>query len=103
MLSIVAAAVALAITIGSGAAPLSAEVVLESPTRHVRTADRTMRKLLRTGFQHSATFASLLGRLEQSDLIVYVEEVPRLPGALEGRLVIMPQSHGFRYVRIQVS
>jgi len=103
MLSVITTAVTLALTIGAGAAPFTAEAALDSPTRHVRTADRVMRKLLKTGFHDSPTFAALMARLEQSDVIVYLEDVPRLPGALEGRLVIMPLAHGFRYVRVQVA
>jgi hypothetical protein len=81
--------------------PLTAAAVLDSPTRHVRTAAPSTRSLLRDGFERSPTFAALLRRLEQSDLLVYIEEVPRLADALEGRLVIQPPAHGFRYVRIQ--
>lgn len=83
--------------------PLTAAAVLESPMRHVRAADHSMEKLLRAGFEQSPTFAALLRRLETSDLLVYVESVSRLPGALEGRLVIQPPAHGFRYVRIQIA
>jgi len=98
-------AVTWTLVIGMGlvprSAPLNAAAVLDSPTRHVRTAASTTRSLLRTGFEQSPTFAALLRRLEQSDLLVYIEEVPRLNGALEGRLVMQPPAHGFRYVRIQ--
>jgi hypothetical protein len=104
MLSVVSGAVALALALVTGGDPFTASVpVLDSPTRHVRAADRAARKLLRAGFHHSPTFASLLQRLERADLLVYVETVSRLPGALEGRLVIQPPSHGFRYVRIQIA
>ena len=86
-----------------GFAPLAEGAALDSPHRHVRTQDRSMRYLLKRGFTHSPTFAHLLARLENSDVIVYVEEVPRLPGALEGRMMMLPASHGQRYVRIQIS
>ena len=36
-------------------------------------------------------------------MIVYIEEVPRLPGALEGRMMMLPTAHGQRYVRIQIA
>src|SRR4051812_39100370 len=104
MLSTVTGAVALALALAAGGEPLTATAaVLDSPTRHVRGVDRAARRLLRTGFEQSPTFAALLRRLERSDLIVYVEEVPRLPGALEGRLVIQPPAHGTRYLRIQIA
>ena len=44
-----------------------------------------------------------MARLEHSDVIVYIEEVPRLPGGLEGRMMMLPLSHGQRYVRIQIA
>jgi hypothetical protein len=85
------------------ASPLTESAVLESPTRHVRTADASMKALLKRGFRKSPAFATLMRRLQYSDVIVYVEEVPRLPGALEGRLVMLPVAHGQRYVRIQIA
>jgi hypothetical protein len=86
-----------------GAAPLTESAALDSPHRHVRSQDRSIRYLLKRGFNHSPTFAHLMARLEKSDVIVYVEEVPRLPAALEGRMMMLPTSHGQRYVRIQIA
>ena len=102
MLSLATWTLAAAIGMAGAAKPLDAAAVLDSPTRHVRSTHRSVQGLLRTGYQRSPTFASLLARLQQSDVYVYVEEVDRLPGGLEGRLVIMRPSHGFRYVRIQI-
>lgn len=84
-------------------APFDVGAALESPNRHVRTQDRSVRHLLKRGFTHSPTFRNLMARLEMSDVIVYVEEVPRLPGAVEGRMMILPNPHGQRYVRIQIA
>jgi hypothetical protein len=83
--------------------PLTESAVLEAPTRHIRTTDRSVRQLLRRGYRESRTFADLVARLQRSNLIVYIESVPRLPGALEGRLMILPTAHGQRYVRIQIA
>jgi len=88
---------------GARGAPPPAAPVLDSASRHVRSTDRTLNKLLRDGYRYSPTFAALLDRLEQSDVYVYVEDLPRLPGALEGRLLVLPPAHGFRYVRIQLA
>jgi len=85
------------------AAPLTESAVLEAPTRHIRAMDSSMRTLLKRGFRGSSAFASLVRRLQYSDVIVYVEEVPRLPGALEGRMMMMPVANGHRYVRIQIA
>ena len=103
MLSAVTWSLALAMGLVPRAAPLSAAALLESPLRHVRTESAVLRSFLRTGFEQSPTFASLLLRLERGDVIVYIEDVPRLPGALEGRLVMPPPAHGTRYLRIQIA
>lgn len=103
MLSTVTWTLALTMGLVPRPAPLTAAAVLESPTRHVRSTSRFIPALLRTGFTQSPTFAGLLARLERSDVLVYIEEVPRLPGALEGRLLLQPTAHGFRYLRIQVA
>jgi hypothetical protein len=84
-------------------APLTESAALDSPYRHVRTQDRSIRHLLKRGFNRSSTFAQLMARLEHSDVLVYVEEVPRLPGGLEGRMMMLPTAHGQRYVRIQIA
>ena len=86
-----------------GVAPLTERAALDAPNRHVRTQDRAIRSLLKRGFTRSPTFGRLLARLEQSDLIVYIEEVPRLPGALEGRMMLLSTPHTQRYVRIQIA
>jgi hypothetical protein len=103
MLSAVTWTLALTMGLVPRAAPLTAAAVLEAPTRHVRAVGVAVPGLLRTGFTESRTFAALLARLERSDVLVYVESVPRLPGALEGRLLMLPPAHGFRYLRIQVA
>ena len=83
--------------------PLTEADVLEAPTRHIRSSDQSVRKLLRQGYRKSSTFASLVTRLQRSDVIVYIEDVPRLPGALEGRMMMLPRVNGYRYVRIQIA
>jgi len=107
MLLLATWAVAAAMALGGGTkpviAPITSASVLDAPTRHVRTTDRALQGLLRSGYTHSPTFAALMARLERSDVYVYLEAVPRLPGALEGRLLIQPQAHGVRYVRIQIA
>ena len=52
--------------------------------RHVRAGDQKAAALLRLGVTASPTFRLLLGTLEHSDLIVYVETRPMsLPGQLQ--------------------
>jgi len=77
--------------------------LLDAPTRHIRTTDASMRKLLKRGLRGSPSFAALVKRIQRSDVYVYIEEVPRLPGALEGRMMMLPRAHQHRYVRIQIA
>jgi hypothetical protein len=83
-------------------APLDASAALDSPLRHVRSQDQSVRQLLKRGFTYSLTFRNLMARLDRSDVIVYIEEVAWLPGAIDGRMMIVRTAHGQRYVRIQV-
>lgn len=83
--------------------PFTEAALLEAPTRRIRTTDPSVRKLLKRGYRQSPAFRDLVTRLQRSDVFVYVEEVPRLPGALEGRTMILPKAHGHRYVRIQIA
>jgi hypothetical protein len=83
--------------------PLTESAALDSPYRHVRSQDRAVRHLLKRGFKYSYTFRELMSRLEQSDVIVYIEYTPNLPASLDGRMMMLPTSHGQRYVRIQIA
>ena len=83
--------------------PFTETALLDAPTRRVRTTDHSVRKLLKRGYRQSSAFRAMVTRLQRSDVYVYVEEVPRLPGALEGRTMILPAAHGHRYVRIQIA
>ena len=84
-------------------AALPESMALDSPTRHVRTTNKTIARLLARGYRRSPTLAGIVTRLQHSDVFVYIEEVPRLPGALEGRLMMLPRAHEHRYVRIQIA
>jgi hypothetical protein len=92
----------LLLTVLFAGAPLPAAAALDAPTRHVRTTDKSIKHLLARGYHRSPTFAALITRLQESDVFVYIQEVPRLPGGLEGRMMMLPRTHGFRYVRIQI-
>ena len=84
-------------------APLPESAALDAPTRHVRTTNKSMTRLLARGYRRSPTLAAIVTKLQHSDVFVYIEEVPRLPGALEGRLMMLPRAHEHRYVRIQIA
>lgn len=103
MLSIASVIVSLALFAPVVVEPITEAAVLDAPSRHVRTTNNAMDALLRRGFRRSPSFAALVTHLQRSDVYVYIEEVPRLPGALEGRLMMQPLAHGHRYVRIQIA
>lgn len=84
-------------------APFTESAALDSPYRHVRSQDRSVRYLLKRGFKYSYTFRQLMARLEQSDVIVYIEDTPTLAAALDGRMMMLPVANGQRYVRIQIA
>ena len=83
--------------------PPTRAALLESPFRHVRTTNTNVQRLLETGVDKSPTFASLLGRLNASDVIVYIEQTTSMPKTLEGRLLLMPLANQQRYLRIQIT
>ncbi len=93
----------LSTTLTASATTSSPYVLLESPTRHVRTTDKNVQRLLRVGVSRSPTFTSLMKRLNASDVIVYIETVPALPTTLAGRLLLMPLANHQRYLRIQIT
>ncbi|HVZ21600.1 MAG TPA: hypothetical protein VG871_11085, partial [Vicinamibacterales bacterium] len=80
----------------------SKAALLTAPDRHVRTLDGPVERLLATGLQRSATFASLMLRLQHSDVIVYVQQVHDLPHTILGRLQLVPLDHQQRYLRIEI-
>jgi hypothetical protein len=83
--------------------PASKADLLESPLRHVRTTNPYVQRLLEKGVSRSPTFASLLARLNASDVIVYIEQTDAMPKTLEGRLLLMPLANHQRYLRIQIT
>ncbi len=66
---------------------------------HVRACDRKAAALLKLGVTASPTFRLLLGTLEHSDLIVYVETRPM---SLPGQLQLAAVASGARYLRVSV-
>jgi hypothetical protein len=87
----------------TSAFPASKADLLESPYRHVRSTNPRVQRLLEVGVSRSPTFASLLARLNASDVIVYIEQTDNIPKTLEGRLLLMPFANNQRYLRIQIN
>jgi hypothetical protein len=84
------------------AAPFTPAAMLDSPMRHIRTDTPYIRAILKDGLTKSPTFARLASRIERSDVIVQIEVVPRLPSAVEGRMLLLTRTIANRYIRIQI-
>jgi hypothetical protein len=78
------------------------EALLTAPERRLRATDVRMQALIAEGIRRSPTFARLLGDLEKTDLIAYVERIQNMPAAMSGRLLFVSASPAQRYVRIQL-
>jgi len=66
--------------------------------QRVRTADRRMRRLIDEGIRESPSLHALVRRLEQSDVVVYVECHARMESRVAGRLMFVSAVGGLRYV-----
>lgn len=84
------------------AALMSAQQLLESNARRIRSSEARFTKLLREGVQRSRTFADLVRRVHRTDLIVYIESTQHLPSDTVGRILLQTVAGGQRYVRVQV-
>jgi predicted transcriptional regulator len=70
---------------------------------HLRPQDDRVAQAVREGSKRSATFKSLVDRIERSQVIVYVAVNPLIKSNLSGMLTWMTQAGGFRYVRASIS
>jgi len=71
--------------------------------RHVRITEPRLRQLFAAGLQGSPTFRSLVERLEQSDVVVYLQsDIYGSPG-VAGRLTFLSVVAGTRYVVVRLT
>lgn len=80
----------------------SLEDVLTASSRRIRSSERRISKLLLDGVRRSKTFADLVSRVHDTDLIVYIEMSHQLPPETVGRILMQGAAGGQRYVRVQV-
>jgi hypothetical protein len=66
----------------------------------VRTVSAEAVRLLQQGMTRSATVRDLTARLEESDLIVYIEVRRQMSDDLDGGTQLVANVKGYRYVRI---
>ena len=69
----------------------------------VRPHDSRIAALLVEGIARSSRLRHLIDRIEQSDLIVYIETQPALRGRVAGSLTWLTKTALFRYVRVSIS
>lgn len=70
---------------------------------HVRTNERIVTGILRQAAAESPSFNSLVERLNNSNVIVYVRTNRSLPQSLEGQLTFMGSAGGRRYVVVSLA
>ena len=69
----------------------------------LRPQDARLTDVLREGIARSATFKSLVDRIEASNVIVYAALNPLMKSNLSGTLTWMTHAGDFRYVRESIS
>ena len=87
-----------AATIG-GSAPVAADSATDV-SRHIRTTDRRLARLLHHGRRESARFRTLLARLVRSDVIVYLQCQGYVNAG--GRLTFVGAGGDYRYVLVRL-
>jgi hypothetical protein len=84
------------VTIGTASSPRLPEYP------HVRTTDHRIRSLIEEAARRSVTFARLYSRLQETDIILFVEPSSELKKTLCGRLVFITATPLARYVRADI-
>lgn len=73
------------------------------PLPRVRPYGYRAMQLFLQGMERSRTMRALVDRLEQSDVIVYVEMQPAIVGRLAGKMTWVAAAGRFRYVRVSLN
>ncbi len=81
---------------------ISAEALLAADTRRIRAANGRVATLVTQGVRRSRTFAELIVKIHQTNVIVYVESSFGLPPEMAGRLLLQGVAGKERYLRVQV-
>ena len=69
---------------------------------HVRGATPKIKSLIEEGIRRSPTFRKLVERLNDSDVVVYLNVTNDLPPGLDGRLSFMTYAGSVRYMHAQI-
>lgn len=71
--------------------------------QRLRTTDVRLRRLIDDGMVTSSTFRALVERLEQSDVVVYVQCDGPAQTRVAGRLTFVTSAAGLRYVLVRLA
>ncbi len=88
--------------LAGGVQPVSGESIA-NPHAHVRAMEKEGAALLAEGMAHSPSFRRLVDRLEQSDVIVYIDVRPDMRPEVGGSLRFLAESATDRFLRIQLN
>jgi len=83
--------------------PSPAESIPEPDKPRIRITDSWIRRLFAVGLTSSPTFRSLVARLDQADVVVYLQSDVRGAPGLAGRLTFLSVVAGTRYVVIRLT
>ena len=83
----------------------TATAMADGPSGEVRLRpqDARLEQVIKEGARRSATFKSLVDRIEASNVIVYVAMNPVMKSNLSGMLTWMTRTGSYRYVRASIS
>jgi hypothetical protein len=97
-------AMRLLLTVAVFASLLSSSALADSRVGgpRIRPQDSRFAQIIQEGMARSATFRSLVDRIESSNVIVYIGNNPILKPSLSGALTWMTRAGEFRYLRASV-
>jgi hypothetical protein len=75
----------------------------DSASRHIRTDDRRMQRLLDEGVLRSAKLRALVDRISRSDVVVYVRCDGDPRARVTGRMTFVSAAGGVRYVVVRLA
>jgi hypothetical protein len=88
--------------LAGGLQPVSGESIA-NPHAHVRAMQKDGEALLAEGMAHSASFRRLVNRIEESNVIVYIDIRPDMRPGVGGSLRFLAESATDRFLRIQLN
>lgn len=87
----------------AAADPVIVSIPAATIDSHVRTNQAYIRTLIQSAMNGSALFRTLVERLNQSDVIVYVTSDHHMPSTVEGRMTFVGTAGGRRYVVVSLA